>query len=327
MYDERVACVSIEHNGAVGLVVAETMEIDQGLSPYITGLEPWQYDVSGGFTLRGYFTPPTGKPVIHFLHGNGFNGLIYEKFLAPLQKHFDFFISNAQGHGGSDAGGRFDNWDASADYFSEVWQHYERLWAGVPKIGLGHSFGAVNTLLMTRLSPNAFDRIVLLDPIVGSSAWTVLANAFSFLGLSSQLPMVKQAKVRGTQWENAEAAWAYFYQRGTFKDWDDDCLHSYIRHALKADSEGRLNLICPPQIEADIFASYSTHVRSAIRALSIPAKVYYGEKTYDFVQKELMRVDQKHQNFDVEKLSGGHCFMLQNPHQTAQKVLNYLLSP
>ncbi|WP_369819927.1 alpha/beta fold hydrolase, partial [Oleiphilus sp. HI0079] len=75
--------------------------------------------------------------MIHFLHGNGFNGLVYEKFLGPLSKHFDLFLSNAQGHGDSDAGERFTNWDDSAHYFSEVWQHYSSMWNDVPRVGLG----------------------------------------------------------------------------------------------------------------------------------------------------------------------------------------------
>ena len=34
-------------------------------------LLPWSHDTSAGFTLRGWHTPPSGKPLLHFLHGNG----------------------------------------------------------------------------------------------------------------------------------------------------------------------------------------------------------------------------------------------------------------
>ena len=67
----------------------------------LNGLKPWEYNVKEGFTLRGYYTPATGKPVIHFIHGNGFCGLTYEHLLAHLQQDFDLFISGPFGQGSS----------------------------------------------------------------------------------------------------------------------------------------------------------------------------------------------------------------------------------
>ncbi|NVJ12128.1 alpha/beta hydrolase, partial [Myxococcus sp. AM001] len=40
-------------------------------------LLPWSHDCSAGFTLRGWHTPPSGKPVLHFLHGNGYCRRVY----------------------------------------------------------------------------------------------------------------------------------------------------------------------------------------------------------------------------------------------------------
>ena len=38
-------------------------------------LDPWSHDTTAGFTLRGWHSPPSGRPVIHFMHGNGRLGL------------------------------------------------------------------------------------------------------------------------------------------------------------------------------------------------------------------------------------------------------------
>ena len=83
-------------------------------------LKPWEYKVSGGFHLRGWHSEPSSRPVIHFIHGNGFCGLTYEAVLEPLHEHFDLFISDAQGHGNSDAGGPYVGWNKAARYASEV---------------------------------------------------------------------------------------------------------------------------------------------------------------------------------------------------------------
>lgn len=294
------------------------------ISRFIAGLEPWQYEVSGGFKLRGHYTPPSGKPVIHFLHGNGFNGLVYEKFLGPLSKHFDLFLSNAQGHGDSDAGERFTNWDDSAHYFSEVWQHYSSMWNDVPRVGLGHSFGGVNTLLMAAADSMLFDRIIMLDPIIGSRAFTLAANGMQFLGLSKYLPMVKQAKVRGTYWHDEDAMWRYFYQRGTFKGWDDDCLHSYIRHGMRASEKGGFELKCPPRIESAIFASYTSAIWTSLNALQIPADMLYGNKTYEFVRNTLPKLEKNYDLVSAHEVEGGHCFMQERPEEFAEHILSLL---
>ena len=129
-------------------------------------LKQWEYSVSAGYTVRGYYTEPTGKPVIHFLHGNGYCGLVYEEMLAPLTEHYDLFISDIQGHGESDVGGHFRGWNRNAELCTEVWQHYKNeLWGDVPSVALGHSFGAVLSALMMANHPDLFDRGILLDPV------------------------------------------------------------------------------------------------------------------------------------------------------------------
>ena len=51
-------------------------------------LQSWSYACSEGFTLRGWHTPPSGKPLLHFLHGNGFCGRAYEPMMQHLAEHF-----------------------------------------------------------------------------------------------------------------------------------------------------------------------------------------------------------------------------------------------
>ena len=78
-------------------------------------LIPWSYSTQHGFTLRGFYTPPSGKAVLHILHGNGYCSRMYQPFLAQLLPYFDLFLSDAQGHGDSDHGGVFIGWNQSAD--------------------------------------------------------------------------------------------------------------------------------------------------------------------------------------------------------------------
>jgi len=294
-------------------------------SLHIENLELWEYEVSGGFKLRGYYTPPTGKPVLHFIHGNGFCGLVYEKLLAPLQEHFDLFLSDAQGHGNSDDGPEFTHWRQSADYFSEAWQFFSPMWQNVTHIACGHSFGAVNTILMMAKHRDLFDRAILLDPIIMPPLDAFVATTLGSLGLSRYLPMVKQAADRTTFWPDKDSLWDYFHERGVFRGWDEQCLKSYLTHAIREDEEGYF-LKCPPRIEAAIFGSYAKNLWDSIKRINKPVSVLYGDSTYGFLLRSIDKLEQVNSNFECAAVSGGHCFMMEDSHASSDLLLNKLLN-
>ena len=131
-------------------------------------LLPWSHPTSAGFTLSGWHTPPSGKPLLHFLHGNGFCGRTYEPMLADLAEHFDLWLCDAQGHGDSEHGGRFHGWNRSAELAVEAFAAGRGIFGEVPRFALGHSFGGVLTCLILARHPELFQRAVLLDPVLFS---------------------------------------------------------------------------------------------------------------------------------------------------------------
>ena len=83
-------------------------------------LIPWSHPTSAGFTVRGWHSVPSGRPLLHFLHGNGFCGRTYEPMLRHLAGHFDLWLSDVQGHGDSDHGGIFIGWNRNAELAVEA---------------------------------------------------------------------------------------------------------------------------------------------------------------------------------------------------------------
>ena len=286
----------------------------------IADLQPWEYETKSGLVLRGYYTEPSGKPLIHFIHGNGFCGLTFEVLLSYFQKDYDLFISDGQGHGNSDAGEKYPGWNRSAKYFAEVWSHYESRWAKVPRIAMGHSYGAIMSTLVMARQPKLFDLGILMDPVYAPPVMARTMTTLSSLGLSQKMPLVKQAKVRTQSWENYQAVWDYLYQRGTFKGWQDACLKSYIDHALLQKPDGSMHLKCPPTIEAAIFSAYAKGLWPAIRRIKAPMTMLYGSRTYPFVKRSRSKIHQANLNYDFIEMPGGHCFMQERPKLTADEI-------
>jgi len=285
-------------------------------------LKQWEYKLSADYTVRGYHTEVTGKPVIHFVHGNGYCGLVYEEMLRPLVDHYDVFISDIQGHGESDVGGRYRGWNRNAEFCTEAWQHYkEKLWPGVPAIAMGHSYGAVISAFMMANNPGMFQQGLLLDPVFLNKSLMRLVVLSETFGLLKFTTLAKRAKSRRSEWNDKQEAFDYFHQRGMFKGWEDRCLWSYINHALKETPHG-LTLKCPPRRESAIFASFPKRLWSTLERLNTPTHILFGERTYPFVTKSAEVLHKSNPSVTAQVLPGRHCFMLERPEETAAIMLD-----
>jgi len=291
----------------------------------LQGLQAWEYKLPAGFTVRGLHSIPSGKPVIHFIHGNGFSGLTFEVLLSYLIDDYDLFISDGQGHGDSDPGEKYPGWNKSAGNFARVWRHFSPMFGDVPKIAMGHSYGAVMSTLMISKDQNMFDVGILLDPVYSSPNVAKTMSFMAAVGLSKRvMPLAKQAKVRTERWESETLAWDYFHQRGIFKGWKDECLQAYLSHALSKEEDGALQLKCPGRIESAVFSGYVSRLWPAIQGVKRPMTMLYGDKTYGFIHKAIPKLRKKNDQYDFIEMPGGHCFMQENPALTAEKIKQVL---
>lgn len=290
----------------------------------LTELEPWSYQVRAGFNLRGWRTQFSGKPIIHFLHGNGFCGLTYLPMLKPLMDDFDLLITDLPGHGDSDTGGRFMGWNKCANLALEVVDHFTSLLPqAVPVYAVGHSWGGVITALMMAKQKDCFDQAILLDPVIFPPGMLRVMATIDLFGLLQRLPLAKQARVRTQEWESREAAFDYFHERGTFKGWTRGSLEAYVNYALQDTHEG-VSLKCPPKREADIFSSYPKRLWPSLKRIKTPTEIWAAKKTFPFIARSMERLEQ-YSAFHIETVEGGHCFMQQRPEQIAEQIKKQLL--
>lgn len=286
-------------------------------------LIPWSHDCSEGFTLRGWRSPPSGRPLLHFLHGNGFCSLVYEPLLMRLGEHFDLWLSDAQGHGDSDHGGQFRGWDRTAALAVEAFEAGRGEYGNVPRHAVGHSFGGVLTGLILAREPALFERAVLLDPVVFSQRMIFMMNAASLFGLQHRHTLARQAAKRRRHWPDREAALASLQGRGIFKGWSDLALEAYVAHALGDTAEGVV-LKCRPSREVDIFSSSPRRMWSTLAGIQSPTRVLHGANTYDFVPHSARHLAAINASVTVQQVDGGHCFMQEDPASAAEQIRAFL---
>ncbi|MBR0565999.1 alpha/beta hydrolase [Azoarcus sp. L1K30] len=287
-------------------------------------LQAWYHSCSAGYTLRGEHSLPSGKPVLHFLHGNGYCGRTYEPMLARLAPHFDLFLSDVQGHGDSDHGGRFHGWNRTAELCLEAWRARGQIFRNAPVFAVGHSFGGVITSLMLAKAPTQFARAVLLDPVLFPPAMIGLMALSDVVGLYSRNTLASRTRKRRHHWPDRQSAFASLQGRGMFKGWKEEALWAYVNHALRNVADGGVELKCKPAREAEIFSSYPRRLWSSLEKIRTPTLVLRGEDTYPFAIKGIERWCASNDAVSQRVMQGGHCFMQEDPAATAAAITDFL---
>lgn len=289
-------------------------------------LLPWSHHASSGFTLRGLHSPPSGRPVLHFVHGNGYCGMVYAPMLQCLAAHFDLFLSDVQGHGDSDHGGRFLGWNRTAELSLEAWNARRSVFGDVPVYAVGHSFGSVISCLMLARAPHAFARAVLLDPVLFPPAMIGLMALSDVVGLYGRNTLAQRARKRRHHWPDRDAARANLHGRGMFRGWHADALQAYVEHALRDLPGGGVELKCTPAREAEIFSSYPRRLWPALARITTPTLVVHGRATFPFARRAILRWESSNAVVQRTELPGGHCFMQEDPERSAHAVRNFLMA-
>lgn len=286
-------------------------------------LIPWSHPAREGFTLRGWHTPPSGKPLLHFMHGNGFCGRVYEPMLRHLSLGFDLWLSDAQGHGDSDHGERFVGWNRSADLAVEALKAQGQAFADVRHVAAGHSFGGVLTALITGEHRGLFERVVLLDPVLFSPTMLMGMSLGELTGVIRHTPLARQARARRDHWPSRAEAQAALTGRGTYKGWTDDAMQAFVTHAL-ADLDDGVRLKCQPSREAEIFSSGPDRLWSVLGRVRTPVLMLHAQHTFPFVAEAAQRWRQINDAVETREVPGGHCFMQEDPAHAAEQVLSFL---
>lgn len=287
-------------------------------------LIPWSHPTSAGFTLRGWHSAPSGRPLLHFLHGNGFCGRTYEPMLRQLAEHFDLWLSDAQGHGDSDHGGKFVGWNRSADLAVEAIKAQGQAFAGAPWFAAGHSFGGVLTSLIVAEQPKLFQAAVLLDPVLFTPSMLLGASVAELTGVMRHTPLARQARGRRDHWASRDEARANLTGRGTYKGWADEAMDAFLTHAL-ADVEDGVRLKCRPSREAEIFGSMPDRLWSLLARVRTPVHVLHAKHTFPFVSESVTRWTGLNDHVSAQQVPGGHCFMQEHPADAARLVTAQLL--
>jgi lipase len=183
-------------------------------------------------------------PVLLLLHATGFHARVWDQVIAHLPHDLHVVAADHLGHGRSFKPDSLADWAEGSLAMLPLVDRFK----GRPIIGCGHSMGGYVLSRLAAERPDAFKKILLIDPVI-------LARDY-YTGPSTPIadPSDHPVSRRRAVWDSIEQMQGHFGQRPPYSKWNAAVLADYCQHGLlPAEGGDGFVLACPPRLEASIY--------------------------------------------------------------------------
>ena len=262
-------------------------------------------------------------PLAHLSHATGFCAGAYTPLAAKLRPYLHVIGMDDRGHGKTSAPadpGRLKNWDIFADDLARLLEQFQE-----PVIAMGHSRGAVTSMLIAISRPELVRALVLIDPTILPYSWMWWWFLAKKTGLARFVPIAYKAAQRRNGWLSREAMFAAYQGKGPFQGWKDGFLEGYITEGTKETGQGTIKLCCEPAWESRCFAACPHDVWRYIPKILQPTLVLYGAESDTFLASAVRRFKARVPTASFRRLEHtSHFVPMEQPEQSAEAILSFL---
>jgi pimeloyl-ACP methyl ester carboxylesterase len=270
-------------------------------------------------------------PLLVHTHANGYPPQAYRQFLKPFQQKFQVKAIFLRPFWPNTDPETLSDWRIFRDdYLRDLPALLENAEGGADSlIGMGHSLGAVTTLMAAIESPSSFRALVLIEPTLfrfwQGSLMRVLAPFRLFRHIH---PLVRRTMRRKSSFLDQESMYENYRAKSVFARVPDQVLKDYVAGLAERNSDGSVSLKYHPLWEARIYETGGTADRFVLNNLervTCPVLVLRGEKSDTIgpeIVNQLVRGLPAGEAIQVPAL--GHLLPLEAPQQIAGIVLDFL---
>jgi len=264
-------------------------------------------------------------PPVELLHATGFLARLWEPIAVQLSARFHVYALDARGHGDSDKPA-LSGVEGPAPAGSYGWEglaadlrgFLETLGlVGVPIIG--HSSGAAGAARLAAQRPEYVSALVLIEPTVFPPMPVEGSD-------ERKEQLASGAARRRMVWDSREELITAYRQRRTFAGWREDVLRLFAEHGAFRREDGRIELKCPGEIEAELYRnSLSPDTWDLLPRVRCPTLVIRGEKTEPLLALVAEGVARRIPGARLATIAGGSHFVpMERPEAIAAQALAFL---
>jgi len=257
------------------------------------------------------------KPIIHFVHGNGFPAGTYRAFLEALRSRYTVNVTEKVGH---DA--RYpvtDGWrHLTQELIDTLSASYRQ-----PVILVGHSLGGILSLMAARARPDLVRAVVVVDSPIVAGWRAAILRLFKNFEWAKKYSPARFSEKRKHIWPDRDAVYKHFAAKEIFAVWPPEVLWDYVQAGTEPCSEG-VTLSFRREIETAIYLTIPHHLGRLVRRRPpVPVGFVGGTESVecrqagDYYTKKLMG-----QHYRL--IPGSHLIPMEAPEDTAAAVLQML---
>jgi pimeloyl-ACP methyl ester carboxylesterase len=259
---------------------------------------------------------------MHFAPANGFGPATYTPFLSRFTSQYRVISVMPRAFWGGEPPQELHSWkeELAVDLL-----HGVREQQLTDVIAVGHSFGAIASLLAAIAEPQRFKALILLDPTIFAPQLAKLLKQTQIDNTVGQLPLVTRALKRQRNFANTEEAYTYFRYKTLFKDWSDEMLSAYVQYGTRPMEKG-LTLSWTPEWEAYYFSTGYTDIWDDLPALRnlLPTLIIRGAESDTYIPESSESVKAILPEATHVEVQGGHLFPQSNPDATYDVMMDWL---
>lgn len=265
-----------------------------------------------GVRIRIHHLGGTG-PTLVCVHATGFHGRVWEPFVPRLREHFSIVALDQRGHGDSDKPESGYEWTKFGDDVLAVVDALELTDA----IGIGHSAGATALVFAESKRPGTFSRLVLMDP-------SILSPEIRKAMPGGLNPMAEQARRRRGVWDSTDELLDRLREKSPLATWREEFRHAYVVYGTRQRTDGSVELKCPPEIEALVYAASLNDAWEQLAGVRCPTLVVGGVSSPMWSDGRGERAAAQLPHGRFESIQGGHFFPMEHPDETCELIVPFL---
>jgi pimeloyl-ACP methyl ester carboxylesterase len=193
---------------------------------------------------------------------------------------------------------------------------------------VGHSFGAVASLVAAARHPGRYRALILLDPtILPEEVFDrIRVSRAEGRGQHRSLEMARRARERRSDFSSRQEAFDLWRGRKIFQDWSDEALWCYVEAGLRPVAGG-FTLAWSGAWEAHSYESIYVDSWTEVARLppGLPVLVIRGGLSDVFIPESAERFIRLAAGAEVDAIPGyGHLFPQAAPVETARRIAAWL---
>jgi pimeloyl-ACP methyl ester carboxylesterase len=225
---------------------------------------------------------------------------------------------DARGHGDSSKpeGAAAYAWDNFAEDVAALADALTREHGGPVAVGIGNSFGGTSLVGAAARRGELFERLLLVDPVTPPPPESGMDHERS----PHMRRLVDGARRRRMHWPSRAAARAWCRERRLFDGWRPEAIELYLLDGMRERPDGSLELKCPGEIEAAVFAAGTRiDIFALAQHVRAPTLFMWAEQG-DFSRPLYEAIAASMPNARVETVASGHLIPMQRPELVVEAV-------